>query len=64
LKENKTISKMKFTVTIATLLAMVSAARINVMHKRQMNADDVVNGNCKEFLFIFARGSTEPGNMV
>jgi hypothetical protein len=28
------------------------------------SANDLTSGNCKEVLFIFARGSMEPGNMV
>jgi hypothetical protein len=47
-------------VATVTLLATLAAARLQ---RRQMNSDDLKAG-CKEVIFIFARGSTEPGNMV
>jgi cutinase len=53
---------MKIASTIA-LLAALAAASNAVLQKRQ-SSNDLLRGSCKEVIFIFARGSTEPGNMV
>jgi hypothetical protein len=52
---------MKLIVATVAFLATLAAAKLQ---RRQMNADEVKNGSCKEVIFIFARGSTEPGNMA
>lgn len=54
---------MKTAVVVAATLAVLSAANEAVLKKRQ-SANDLMRGTCKQIIFIFARGSTEPGNMV
>jgi len=54
---------MKPIVAAVALLATVSTAKSVELHKRQ-SSNEVTSGACKDVLFIFARGSTEPGNMV
>lgn len=61
---------MKFqSVAIAALISAVTATPIPgpVLEARQDGTDtsnDLVDGICREVTFIFARGSTESGNMV
>jgi cutinase len=50
-------------VVATVMLAALSAASFAGLEKRQLSANDLQRG-CKEVIFIFARGSTEPGNMV
>jgi len=49
-------------VVATVMLAALSAASVAGLEKRQLSANDLQRG-CKEVIFIFARGSTEPGNM-
>jgi len=49
-------------VVATVMLAALSAANFAGLEKRQLSANDLQRG-CKEVTFIFARGSTEPGNM-
>lgn len=47
------------------LLAPLIAASPTGIDRRQfISANDLTDGNCKDTMFIFARGSTEVGNMV
>jgi hypothetical protein len=53
---------MKFSgFTLLTLIGI--AAAIPALNKRQTTANDLKQG-CKKVTLIFARASTEPGNMV
>lgn len=50
---------------IPLILAPLIAATPTGIDRRQfLSANDVDTGNCKDVMFIFARGSTELGNTV
>jgi hypothetical protein len=51
---------MKLQVVVFAILATFAFAGLV---KRQ-TSNDLKSGGCKKAIFIFARGSTEPGNMV
>lgn len=70
---------MKFqTLAISAFIALASAspvpnesveslsalAELNTRQLGSTTADELKNGACKAVTFIFARGSTESGNMV
>ncbi|KAF1989317.1 carbohydrate esterase family 5 protein [Aulographum hederae CBS 113979] len=54
---------MKFTLTTAALVGAAVAAPAAQLEARQMTANDVGRGQCGSVAFVYARGSTEPGNM-
>jgi cutinase len=54
---------MKFWVLTLSILVGIAATSL-VLDKRQATANDVQQGDCKKVTLIFARASTEPGNMV
>lgn len=53
------------SVTLAAFIGLTLASPLPV-EQRQVSdeSDDLLNGPCQDVTFIFARGSTEPGNMV
>jgi len=54
---------MKFSsISLFGLLGVAIAAPTD-LEKRQVTANDVKSGSCKKVILIFARASTEPGNM-
>lgn len=58
-----------FTTAAMAMLSVVSALpveQVAELEARQsgINANDLKDGNCAGNVFIFARGSTEIGNMV
>lgn len=56
---------MFFQTILPLLLASLVAASPTGLDRRQsISSNDVTDGNCKDTMFIFARGSTEVGNMV
>lgn len=53
---------MYTTLLLATLLPLLSSAAL--AGKRQFtSSDDLLNGGCGDLVYIFARGTTEPGNL-
>ncbi|KAK3081341.1 hypothetical protein LTS18_007705 [Coniosporium uncinatum] len=56
---------MKTSFAIAVLLGIATAAPAIDLETRQITDNDVEQGSCagKKAAFVFARGSTEPGNM-
>jgi len=55
---------MKLLVATVAVLTAISTTNAGLLEKRQTSANDLTRGTCKEVILIFARGSTEPGNMV
>ncbi|KAJ5107108.1 hypothetical protein N7456_003783 [Penicillium angulare] len=45
------------------LVPFIAASPTGVQSRQYISASDVDDGNCKSTMFIFARGSTEVGNM-
>lgn len=62
------LSRMSLrSVLVAALAALAVATPVpeNSLQERQlMSSNDVEDGVCRDVTFIFARGSTEQGNMV
>lgn len=61
---------MKYAYTTALLAGLAAASPVATgITKRQFfgsssTEDDLESGDCGDIIFIFARGSTETGNMV
>ena len=60
---------MKFTAALLSLAAYVAAAPVTELIERQIGAvgttaNELSVGSCRDIIFIFARGSTEIGNLV
>lgn len=60
---------MKYSIYSTAFLATFAAALPNDLVVRQSNrvgstANEFKNGGCKPVVMVFARGSTEAGNMV
>jgi len=54
---------MKFYAFLFAALTLASPQGAP-LDKRQSTQNDLSRGACKKVIFIFARASTEPGNMV
>ncbi|KAI6842963.1 hypothetical protein KC367_g3914 [Hortaea werneckii] len=59
---------MKFTAALLSLAACVTAAPVTELIERQLGAvgttaNELSVGSCRDIIFIFARGSTEIGNL-
>ncbi|KAI6891407.1 hypothetical protein KC318_g7059 [Hortaea werneckii] len=59
---------MKFTAAFLSLAACVAAAPVTELIERQIGAvgttaNELSVGSCRDIIFIFARGSTEIGNL-
>ncbi|RMZ00707.1 hypothetical protein D0862_06628 [Hortaea werneckii] len=59
---------MKFTAALLSLAAYVAAAPVTELIERQIGAvgttaNELSVGSCRDIIFIFARGSTEIGNL-
>ncbi|KAI7551893.1 hypothetical protein KC343_g12603 [Hortaea werneckii] len=59
---------MKFTAALLSLAACVAAAPVTELIERQLGAvgttaNELSIGSCRDIIFIFARGSTEIGNL-
>ena len=50
--------------TATLFAALVATAVASPLSKRGVTENEVENGECRTYTFIFARGSTEIGNMV
>lgn len=57
---------MKFqSLLVSAFIGATAASPVSNLQARQSDeSDELQNGPCKDVTFIFARGSTEPGNMV
>lgn len=59
---------MKYALSTALLAGLAAGSPIeNGLSKRQLTGtteNELEFGSCRDIIFIFARGSTEPGNMV
>ena len=60
---------MKYSMYSVAFIASLSSALPNDLVVRQSNrvgstANEFKNGGCKPVVMVFARGSTEVGNMV
>lgn len=59
---------MKYALTTALLAGLAAASPVEVgLSKRQLESstqNELERGSCRDIIFIFARGSTEPGNFV
>lgn len=53
---------------VAALAALAVAIPVpegnSLMARQGMSSNDIENGVCRDVTFLFARGSTEQGNMV
>jgi hypothetical protein len=55
---------MKTSMLAVFGLASLAAAVPSELERRQSTANDLTSGECKAVTLIFARGTTEPGNLV
>lgn len=57
---------MKFFGITSLLVAAVAAAPTEMLEARQAytSISELENGACRPLILIFARGSTQPGNIV
>jgi len=54
---------MKFIVTTAALVLAAGVAAIPLAVEKRQSSNELTQGPCKPTIFIWARGSTEVGNM-
>lgn len=57
---------MKFLGVTTLLVALAAAAPTEMIEARQTynSISELENGACRPLILIFARGSTQPGNIV
>jgi hypothetical protein len=55
---------MKFIVATAALVLTAGVAAIPLTVERRQSSNELQQGPCKPTIFIWARGSTEVGNMA
>lgn len=56
---------MKFTAIVALLVAAAAAVPTGIERRQLgMTQNDLKMGSCKKITLVYARGSTEMGNMV
>lgn len=55
---------MQLTLILPFLVALVAAGPIEKRQQIRLNANEFVDGGCRDTILFFARGTTEGGNMV
>lgn len=55
---------MQLALILPLLTALVAAGPIDKRQTIRLNADEFVEGGCRDTIVFFARGTTEGGNMV
>jgi len=55
---------MQLVLILPFLTALVAAGPIEKRQTIVLNADEFVDGGCRDTIVFFARGTTEAGNMV
>lgn len=55
---------MHFALILPFLTALVAASPIDKRQTVRLNANEFVEGGCRDTILFFARGTTEGGNMV
>ncbi|KAF1815091.1 putative cutinase [Eremomyces bilateralis CBS 781.70] len=54
---------MKYSTALLALIGLAAAAPSSDLARRQITSDELIKGGCKKVVFVWARASTEPGNM-
>lgn len=58
---------MQFSLSIATAILAATASAMPVLETRQTvgtTANEFTSGGCKDVVLLYARGTTQAGNMV
>jgi hypothetical protein len=60
-----TTVKMKGTIAVViSLVAVAVASPVYLKQGKRQTEEEFTDGGCRDIIFIWARGSTETGNMV
>lgn len=55
---------MKFSLGLAALAGLAAAAPTELVERQASSTANELSGPCRAVTFVFARGSTEAGNIV